>query len=71
MCAAVSLATAPPRPEQVGDDVTINWRKLNIFDNLGTTWYTSVVTWWLLFVVAIVALFVFFSGLVFPTGVEW
>ncbi len=71
VCVAVSLATAPPRPEQVGDDVTINWTKLNIFADLGTTWYTSVVTWWLLFVVAIAGLFVFFSGLVFPTGVEW
>jgi SSS family solute:Na+ symporter len=69
VCAAVSLATAPPRPEQVGDDVTINWTKLNIFADLGTTWYTSVVTWWLVFVVAIAALFVFFSGLVFPSGV--
>lgn len=66
VCVAVSLATEPPRPDQVGDDVTINWRRLNIFANLGTAWYTSVVTWWLLFVVLIVGLFVFFSGVVFP-----
>jgi len=71
VCTVVSLSTAPPRPEQVGDDVTINWAKLNILDDLGRTWYTSVVTWWLLFVVVIAGLFVFFSGLVFPTGVEW
>jgi SSS family solute:Na+ symporter len=68
VCAAVSLATAPPRPEQVGDDVTINWRRLNIFGELGKTWYTSVVTWWLLFVVAIVGLFVYFSGVMFPAA---
>jgi SSS family solute:Na+ symporter len=68
VCTFVSLATAPPRPDQVGDDVTINWAKLNIFDNLGATWYTSVVTWWLLFVVLIAGLFVLFSGLVFSAA---
>jgi SSS family solute:Na+ symporter len=68
VCTAVSLATAPPRPEQVGDDVTINWRKLNILSDLGRTWYSNVVTWWLLFVALIAALFTVFSGLVFPAG---
>jgi SSS family solute:Na+ symporter len=68
VCAAVSLATAPPRPEQVGDDVTINWRRLNIFGELGARWYTSVVTWWLLFVVLIAGLFAYFSGVVFPAA---
>jgi len=48
--------------------VTINWRRLNIFGELGQTWYTSVVTWWLLFVVAIVGLFVYFSGVMFPAA---
>ncbi|NUQ64670.1 MAG: sodium/solute symporter [Pirellulales bacterium] len=65
-CIGISLVTAPPRPEQVTDEVTVNWRKLNLFDNLGEHWYTSVVTWWGLFVAAIVALVVTFSGLVFP-----
>ncbi len=69
VCVAVSLATPPPRPEQVTDQVTVNWRKLNLFDNLGTRWYTSVVTWWLLFVLAIVTLLAIFSGFVFPSGV--
>jgi SSS family solute:Na+ symporter len=68
VCIAVSLATPPPRPEQIGDDVTINWRTLNIFGQLGGHWYTSVATWWLLFVLMIAGLFVYFSGLVFPTG---
>ena len=71
VCSAVSLATAPPRPEQVGDDVTINWAKLNIFRDLGTAWYTSVVTWWLLFVVMIACLFAVFSGWVCPTREGW
>ena len=40
---------------------------MNIFDNLGRHWYTSVVTWWALFVLLIVALLVTFSGFVIPT----
>ncbi len=62
VCVAVSLATARPRPEQVTDQLTFNWRKLNIFGDLGAHWYTSVVTWWLLFVAAIAALVIVFSG---------
>ena len=65
VCTVMSLLTAPPRPEQVTDQLTINWRKLNIFDNLGRHWYTSVVTWWLLFVLAVGTLLVLFSGLIF------
>jgi len=59
-CVVVSLMTKPPRPEQVDDRLTLNWSKLNIFDNLGDRWYSSVVTWWGLFVVAIVALMLIF-----------
>ena len=69
VCVAVSLMTPPPRPEQVTDEVTVNWRKLNLFGNLGSHWYTSVVTWWLLFVLAIAALLFLFSGLIFPSGI--
>ena len=68
VCIVVSLLTAPPPPERVTDQVTVNWAKLNIFDNLGRHWYTSVVTWWGLFVVAVASLLLVFSGLVFPTG---
>ncbi|MFV2068363.1 MAG: SLC5 family protein [Pirellulales bacterium] len=62
VCVGVSLITAPPRPEQITDQLTMNWSSLNIFDNLGDSWATSVVTWWSLFVVTILALFVLFSG---------
>ena len=62
ICIVVSLATAPPNPEQVNDDLVVNWKRLNIFSELGTTWYNSVVTWWLLFVAAIMALVAVFSG---------
>ncbi|MGI6414518.1 MAG: SLC5 family protein [Thermoguttaceae bacterium] len=68
VCTVISLATAPPRPDQVTDLLTFNWRKMNIFSGLGDHWYTSVVTWWLLFVLTIIALLVIFSGFVIPPG---
>ena len=67
-CIAVSLLTAPPRPEQVTDQLTFNWKKMNIFSNLGDHWYTSVVTWWILFVLSIIVLLILFSGFVIPTS---
>ena len=63
LCVVVSLMTPPPRPEQVTDDLTLNWRKLDIFQGLGPRWYNSVVTWWLLFVVLVLGLMLWFSGL--------
>jgi len=68
LCIAVSLATSPPPPEQTTDQLTFNWKKMNIFDNLGKHWYTSVITWWGLFVLAILALLVTFSGFIIPPG---
>lgn len=64
VCIGMSLLTSPPRDEQVTDQLTFNWQTLNIFDGLGDRWSTSVVTWWGLFVVTILALFVLFSGFV-------
>ena len=61
-CVVVSLMTKPPRPDQVSDRLTFNWSQLNIFDNLGSHWYTSVVTWWGLFVTTILVLLLIFSG---------
>jgi len=64
VCTGVSLLTAPPRAEQVTDQLTFNWRKMNVLDGLGDRWYTSVVTWWGLFILTILALFVLFSGFI-------
>ncbi|MCP4782937.1 MAG: sodium/solute symporter [Fuerstiella sp.] len=64
VCTGVSLLTSPPRAEQVTDQLTFSWRRMNIFDGLGDRWYTSVVTWWGLFIVTILALSVLFSGFV-------
>jgi len=64
VCVGVSLLTAKPEPSQVTDELTVNWKRLNIFHHLGATWYTSVYLWWGLFVAIIAALILVFSGLV-------
>jgi len=65
VCVAASLMTPPPEPEQVTDRLVVNWRRLNIFEDLGDRWYTSVVTWWAGFAIGVIALVVLFSGLFF------
>jgi SSS family solute:Na+ symporter len=65
ICVAVSLLTAPPSPEQVSDELTLNWHKLNIFQGLGERWYQSVVLWWVLFVAMVATLILLFSGMFF------
>jgi SSS family solute:Na+ symporter len=67
VCTTVSLFSPRPAREQVTDQLVFNWRRLNVFTDLGNRWYTSVVTWWLLFVAMIVTLLLIFSGLTFPT----
>jgi len=65
VCVAASLMTPPPEPEQVTDRLVVNWRRLNIFEDLGDRWYTSVVTWWAGFAIGVIALVALFSGLFF------
>jgi SSS family solute:Na+ symporter len=64
VCLAVSALTPAPAPEQITDQLTLNWRRLNIFGDLGSHWYTSVVTWWALFALIMLSLLFVFSGLV-------
>lgn len=61
LCSLLSLVTAPPRPEQVSDDLTFNWRKMNIVGDLGGAWYKNVIFWWGLSVVLMFALIFFFG----------
>lgn len=68
VCSGVSLLTSPPRPEQVSDQLAFNWRKMNLLNDLGDRWYSSVVTWWGLFVITILTLFIVFSGFILPRG---
>ncbi|HEY9154323.1 MAG TPA: sodium/solute symporter [Opitutaceae bacterium] len=42
----LSLLTQPPRPEQITDDLTMNWKNLNLGGGLGARWYQSVPLWW-------------------------
>jgi len=65
ICVIVSLLTRPPAPEQISDQLTFNWHKLNIFDGLGTSLYDHVNLWWALFIALIAALMLYFSGLRF------
>ena len=59
-CTVVSLMTAPPRAEQVSDDLTFNWQKMNIGGQLGTGW-KSVTLWWSLSVVMMIAFIIIFG----------
>lgn len=59
-CVVVSLLTRPPLPCQVTDQLTINWKKLNIFDDLGHRWYNSVILWWGIFALLVIALVIVF-----------
>ncbi|MEN6387071.1 MAG: sodium/solute symporter [Phycisphaerales bacterium] len=63
LCVSISCATPAPMPEQVTDDLTINWKKINIFSGLGNHWYTSVLLWWGLFAFLVVLLVFLFSGI--------
>ncbi|SCM57263.1 SLC5 family protein [Petrimonas mucosa] len=60
VCVVVSLLTEKPRAEQVTDDLTINWKKINIFEDLGNKWYKSVILWWLIFVLLVACLVIIF-----------
>ena len=61
VCVSVSIKTKPPHPDQVSDQLTINWKKLNLFHDLGDRWYKNVVLWWGIFVLIVVALTIYFS----------
>ena len=67
-CCVISLMTSPPPAEKITDQTTFNWSKLNIFDDLGKHWYSSVITWWLIFVICVAALLLLFSGFVLTPG---
>ncbi len=64
-CATASRLRPPPTAEKVSDQLTLNFHKLNIFDNLGDSWRSNIVFWWALFFLIVVGLMVSFSDLVF------
>ena len=62
VCVVVSLCTAKPRPEQVTDQLVCNWKKMNIFQDLGDKWYTSIILWWGLFALIVIGIIILLSG---------
>jgi SSS family solute:Na+ symporter len=60
-CLVLGLLMQPPRPEQVTDDLTINWRHLNLGGGLGTAWYGKVSLWWALGFVGMVFFVILFG----------
>jgi SSS family solute:Na+ symporter len=65
VCSTISLMTAPPTAQQVTDQLSLNWKKMNIFGELGDRWYKSVILWWGLFAACIITLIITFSQIVF------
>src|ERR1043166_4019406 len=63
VCVVVSVLPPPPPPEKVTDDLTFNWRKLNVTRQLGEHWYQSVAFWWLIFVGVVLGLIGLLSGI--------
>lgn len=45
-CAILAVLLPPPRPEQITDELTFNWRRLNVGGDLGTHWWNNVTLWW-------------------------
>lgn len=56
-----TLITPPPPPEQVSDDLTFNWNKMNFGGGLGAKWYSSVTLWWAVCVVLMFFFVILFS----------
>jgi SSS family solute:Na+ symporter len=61
VCIVASLMTAPPRPEQVAEDMTFDLKSMNIRSGLGTHWYYSVTLWWALSVILMFVLILIFG----------
>jgi SSS family solute:Na+ symporter len=46
LCALLSLRLAPPRPDQITDELTFNWRHIRFGRGPQTRWWNSVGFWW-------------------------
>lgn len=59
------LITPPALPVNVGEGLVFNFRKMTILkEGLGTKWYNSVVLWWSISFVMMVAFIIIFSVLI-------
>jgi SSS family solute:Na+ symporter len=59
----VSLVTSPPAAENVTQDLVVNWKKLQIFSNLGSPWYRNLLLWYVFGAGCLIACYIGFSGL--------
>lgn len=64
VCAVGSLATKPPRPEQVTSQFVFHIGQIASMRDRGRPWYTSVLFWWLLFAGLMAVAILAFSGLI-------
>ena len=61
-CIVVSYGTAPPPPEKITDQLTMNFRRINIAADLGGPFYRNVLFYWLIFIGCIIGLVILLSG---------
>jgi len=60
VCTISALITAPPKAEQVSDDLTFNWGTKDLGGGLGDKWYKGVTFWWsVCFLLMIVFIIIF------------
>ncbi|MCG8701034.1 MAG: sodium/solute symporter [Bacteroidales bacterium] len=60
VCYVTSILTAPPRPEQITDDLTFNWKQIWIAGKDNTNRNRRVFTWWALsFLIMILFILIF------------
>jgi solute:Na+ symporter, SSS family len=63
VCIVGSLATRPPRPDQVTDKLVFSVKTIGPMRADGRPWYASVIFWWLVFALLMAAVIVTFSGM--------
>jgi len=64
VCIVTSLATPPPRAEQVTGELVFDAKKTGALRAEGRPWYASVMFWWLVFAILVTAIILTFSGVV-------
>ncbi|HAR67050.1 MAG TPA: Na+/glucose cotransporter [Lentisphaeria bacterium] len=64
VCAVASLATKPPRPEQVTSEFVFDMGQIAAMRETSRPWYASVLFWWLLFAGMMALVILAFSGII-------
>jgi solute:Na+ symporter, SSS family len=64
VCIVASLATKPPRPDQVTAALVFDTKNIGKAESENRPWYTSVMFWWLVFAGLAATVILTFSGVV-------